>query len=839
MSADERRQGGRRARQVEKLDLPEGPGRQLRDALYELYLRADGPTLDELVASIAAADDLPGSPGRDTVSRILSGREPPATSQDAVTIAVALARLGGRDSAVVADRVKELWVAAKMAPPPAMPEQLGTPIRDCDPIGLEVHRAIDIPGPQGATTVLPGYVEREHDKRLTGIVAAAVSGNSRIAVMVGGSSTGKTRACWEAVRSLPDRWRLWHPIDPSRSAAAAGALAQVGAYTVVWLNEAQQYLLTVDPLEGEAVAAGLRTLLADASRSPVLVLATMWPHYWSTLTTRPDPNRPDPYAQARELLAGADIAVPDSFSAGDLRNLQSVAAHDPRLQHAARYAQDGRVTQHLAGVPELLARYRNAQPAAKAIIEVAVDARRLGHLVDIPHALLETAAPGYLSDFDWHQLGEDWLRQALTYTARPCHGVPGPLTPVRRRPDDAPSDGPRYRLADYLDQTGRAERAGRFPPAAFWNAAVTAITDARLLYDLGRQAEYRGRYHRAAQLYWHAGRRGSVQAHLDLAVLLRRAGEARAAEVLYRRLAEGGHLGALWPLAEMLQEAGDAAGAEAHYRELADRGNLSGLWALAGMRQKTGDTAAAEAIYREAADRGNTGALMEIAAMRVQMGDVAGAEAVCREAADRGDIGPLVELGQMRERAGDEDGARALYRQAAESRARGASVRSAGAMGAVNRSAVDNGGAGAQTQPSGTPKAGGGSVKDEAHYRRAVDGGNVVALLHLAGLRERAGDMAGAEAIYLRAAEHGNVAALMGLAGLKERAGDLAEAEALCGRAADHGTAVALTELAAMRERAGDTFGAGCVRRFGLADDGSVAASLKVDIAGLPLSASA
>ena len=50
------------------------------------------------------------------------------------------------------------------------------------------------------------------------MVKAAAEGSSGIAVLVGGSSTGKTRACWEALQLLRDQkpgWRLWHPIDTS------------------------------------------------------------------------------------------------------------------------------------------------------------------------------------------------------------------------------------------------------------------------------------------------------------------------------------------------------------------------------------------------------------------------------------------------------------------------------------------------------------------------------------------------------------------------------------------------------------------------------------------------
>ena len=80
----------------------------------------------------------------------------------------------------------------------------------------------------------------------------------------------------------------------------------------MWLNEAQRYLGTADGA-GERVAAGLRALLRDRDRGPVLVLATLWPEFWDELTARP-PGGADPHAQARELLAGHDIPVPAAFT---------------------------------------------------------------------------------------------------------------------------------------------------------------------------------------------------------------------------------------------------------------------------------------------------------------------------------------------------------------------------------------------------------------------------------------------------------------------------------------------------------------------------------------------
>lgn len=139
-------------------------------------------------------------------------------------------------------------------------------------------------------------------------------------MLTGGSSTGKTRACWEALRHLPDGWRVWHPFDPTRPEAALAAIEQLAPHTVVWLNEAQHYLLTTSDL-GERLAAKLRTLLADPGRAPVLVLGTVWPEYWRTLTLQPEPGCEDPHAQSRALLAGHDLPVPLAFSETDLRAL--------------------------------------------------------------------------------------------------------------------------------------------------------------------------------------------------------------------------------------------------------------------------------------------------------------------------------------------------------------------------------------------------------------------------------------------------------------------------------------------------------------------------------------
>jgi hypothetical protein len=393
-----------------------------------------------------------------------------------------------------------------------------------DPFALEVHRPVRPEDAPPGLPELPAYMPREHDQLLAEVVRAAAGGRSGIAVLVGGSSVGKTRACWEALGLLRDQqpgWRVWHPIDPSRPDAALAELPRIGPRTVVWLNEAQFYLQAADGGLGERVAAGLRELLRDPARAPVLVLATLWPGFWNTLTARPEDGGVDPHAQARELLAGHDIAVPAAFTPAELGEL--AGSGDARLALAARLAADGAVIQFLAGAPELLARYRHAPPAAAALISAAMDARRLGTGAGLPRAFLEAAAPGYLTAGQWDALGEGWLEQALIYAAVPAKGARGPLTRIRPQDSgeqlagglDGSPGGPLYQLADYLDQHGRQHRKGQFPPPEFWSAAAEHAPPADQT-ALGNAADVRGLYRGAAQLHKNAAASGHLGAALYL-----------------------------------------------------------------------------------------------------------------------------------------------------------------------------------------------------------------------------------------------------------------------------------------------------------------------------------
>ncbi|WP_318653735.1 helix-turn-helix domain-containing protein, partial [Streptomyces sp. VITNK9] len=560
----------------------------------------------------------------------------------------------------------------------------GRPIGQWEPHALEVHPAgpssivpaSDTPGAQ----VLPGYVQRGHDLVVAEAVRDAAVGRSRMVVLVGGSSTGKTRACWEAVQPLSNRgWRLWHPFDPTRADAALDDLHRVAPKTVVWLNEAQHYL--GDRKAGERIAAALHGLLTTPERGPVLLLGTLWPEYAARYTALPSPGEEDPHSRVRELLSGRTLTVPDTFDAQALATAAALARDGDRLLADAltRADTDGRVTQDLAGAPELLNRYERATPAARAVLEAAMDARRLGVGLYLPQAFLTDAAADYLNDTEYDQLTQDWVEQAFAELAELVHGKQAPLrntTPRPRRrpptpfpPADIPppaTAGPMFRLADYLEQHGRTARRPLCPPVSFWHAALTHLTHPDDLNNLATAAQARHRLQWAHHLRHRAADHGSTDALFRLAELREEAGDREGAEHLYRQAADHGDTGALARLARMRERAGDRESAEHLARQAADHGDTGALANLARMREKAGDRESAEHLYRQAADHGDTGALANLARMREEAGDRESAEHLARQAADHGDTFALVYVAALREEAGDRESAEHLARQAAD-----------------------------------------------------------------------------------------------------------------------------------------------------------------------------
>ncbi|MCX4992131.1 MULTISPECIES: tetratricopeptide repeat protein [unclassified Streptomyces] len=691
---------------------------------------------------------------------------------------------------------------------------LGRPISLWNPYDLEVHPADalrDVSRSGHVEALLPAYVLRDHDQVLSAAVTDALQGRSRLLVLVGSSSTGKTRACWEAVQPLADHgWRLWHPFDPTRADAALEDLHRVRPQTVVWLNEAQHYL--GDATLGERVASAAHALLTDPGRMPVLILGTLWPDYARQYMALPSPGQPDPHSRVRELLAGRTLSVPASFDTAALRAAAVLAHNGDRLlaDVLTRASTHGQVTQDLAGAPELLRRYQHGTPAARALLEAAMDARRLGVGPYLSQAFLIDAAAGYLPEPDCDYLPDDWAEAAFTELSRPVHGKQAPLRRLANRPPgtpapvaSSPAAGLLFRLADYLEQHGHTARRRLCPPGPFWYAAHTHLTHAEDLRNLATAAQDRYRLQWAHHLRLRAADAGDPFTLTALAGAREKAGDSDGAEAMYRRAADAGAADALRLLASMRHKAGDRESAKALYLEAAHIGVGGALLSLAQAWEREGDQEGAEALAREAADAGDTLLLKVLAKMRDRAGDREGSETLYREAADAGDPYSLRALALLRDRAGDREGAEALARQAADA----GDTRVLRVLARLREQVGD---------PQGA----------ETFAREAADAGDTRALNILARMRERVGDQRGAEAMAREAAAAGDAPALLFLARVREQTGNREGAESLAREAANEGDFLALLGLALMRDAAGDWEGAETLYMETVAGFGAVSSAL-------------
>lgn len=384
----------------------------------------------------------------------------------------------------------------------------GRPVTQWKPVELGVHQVIG-GGP------MPVYVRRPHDGLLRAVLDPAVSA-SRLVVVRGGSSTGKTRTAYEAVA---DRLADWHLDYPLNVAALRERLeAGIPVRTVLWLGELRQY---ADADGGPAVLGRVADLLVGEGR---LVITTMWPEHWDTYAAaaRTGPGAADPAGTAGRLLErlpeltgrdlllidpahGGVIDVPDQFTTADLQ--AAVGTGDRVLAEAAAAAtsagQDGQVTQYLAGVPDLLRRFagRGGDPYGQAIITAAMDAARLGHASPLPAALLQEAAVGYLTGSQRTQDIGIWRDTALAWAAEELNGAVRALQPV---PPAAGTGVAGYQVADYLDQHGRRTRQDQAGPPSLWDAITTHTTSGGDLLHVGGSALVLGHFDLAVTIYTRA-----------------------------------------------------------------------------------------------------------------------------------------------------------------------------------------------------------------------------------------------------------------------------------------------------------------------------------------------
>ncbi|MFG2845815.1 hypothetical protein ACGF12_21985 [Kitasatospora sp. NPDC048296] len=323
---------------------------------------------------------------------------------------------------------------------------------------------------------------------------------SAFVVLTGDSSTGKTRALFEALRRLAPARPLWRPTNAAGLAELLGA-DRIAPGAVLWLNEAQRFLYGD---RSEEAAAALRELLM--TQTGVTVVGTLWTlPYWEDLT-RPAVET-DPRSQVRALLEAPvthRVSVPADLTTAERLRWESLAdsSKDPRMGRAVRAgAADGRVIQHLSGGPQLLAAYRmgpgaHFTHAEHALITAAITARQLGHYAPLSEELLTQAADAALPPH--HRPAEPgWGRDALIALTSGVR-ADGCRTDIRHSLTaliavrNISGGTTTYEPADYLHQSLVAAEDAPAPTPALWDALTMCTTDLASLVSLSSEAQRRG-----------------------------------------------------------------------------------------------------------------------------------------------------------------------------------------------------------------------------------------------------------------------------------------------------------------------------------------------------------
>ncbi|MEU7947939.1 tetratricopeptide repeat protein [Micromonospora taraxaci] len=528
-------------------------------------------------------------------------------------------------------------------------------MRSFDPKLAGVHPSIEVSG-QGAIRTMPAYIPREVDVKLQELLLARE--RKTFALLLGGSSAGKTRAAYECVRACLPAHDVLLPSDTQDILWLLGQ--KLKRPVVVWLDELQRYLV-----EGKGPNLEIGHLLALWSlNKPVIVVGTMWPdRYQSFMSFSPGDSLVDKSDSARKVLNVAQaLHVGDGFSPIEMSAAKNLAEKDARIKVALEDQNYG-ITQVLAGAPDLVNRWTHAGSLNKSIITAAVDIRRTGVSGLITDSLLNTAAQIYMSDEDMARASADWYESAIAYAVTPLKGATSALIPVARSAGAV--DG--YLLADYLTQYGERVRESIAIPDRLWGVAGDHVHDAKDLEGLGDAAQLRGLYKFAEGAFRRSFARGNAAAANYLGMMLFDQGrESEALEVL-RAAAATGEPRSLETFLDYIQYLAEPE-ALLETRKVADAGtklpHSDARTRLAGMLEKAGDLGSAEEQFQQSLLERRQGAHSSYAYFLERLGRFEEASVQFLLAARTGQTiyyevsaKRLAEQGRMRE-------AEALYREA-------------------------------------------------------------------------------------------------------------------------------------------------------------------------------
>ncbi|MEU4694886.1 hypothetical protein [Actinoplanes sp. NPDC023714] len=429
---------------------------------------------------------------RSTISSVLRGdRKPQRPVLESLLIAL-------DEPPEQREQILEMWEALSAV---SQDQDSALPcFADMSPRELGVHAAIQS---GDSPDELPGYVPRHFDPDLRSFIRNGVDRGCFV-VLIGRSSTGKTRSLYEAVRAVVPQWWL---VQPSTTEEIYRLLEERTERTVVWLDEMYRFFDSSPPLT--------KALIVKLRNAGLIVVGTIWFDDFRARTT----GMAARHAPESGLLECADqIDVAQTLRDVERRAAETLASTDSRIR-AALQVKDAELTQALAAGPELIRSWSHAPPYARAAMTAAADARRLGILTPLPSDLLVDAMAGYLTPAERVAPPSYWLREVESYAEPPVHETVAALSKVAGRRAGTSAG---YVAADYLAQHLHHERRTECPPGALWEALIDRLENAEDIRRLRDAAASRMRYRLQERALRRLSEAGDEQASAELAWLLAR-----------------------------------------------------------------------------------------------------------------------------------------------------------------------------------------------------------------------------------------------------------------------------------------------------------------------------
>ncbi|MBX9387641.1 tetratricopeptide repeat protein [Streptomonospora halotolerans] len=654
--------------------------------------------------------------------------------------------------------VTGVWVWAlrsagepESAPRPDRGGWWSAPVREVDALRAGAHRSQE---------GLPPYVARDRDAELADRVGEAVEHGGMVLV-VGPSTTGKTRAAWNAVANhLGDR-HVFVPApgcDPWALLGAVAEHARRGGRAVVWLDDLDRHLRYGTDID-QAVVQRLHEAHA-------VIVATMRQGPYDDLTSSAAGERGSA-ERNRQLVRTAVVRMDRTWSEQELE--RAAASGSRPLADAARRQRADRghgVGEYLASAPQLLelwhatrdlARGEGGHPRGHRVVAAAVDLARIG-VARADTALLEAAHHAYPLP---PVLRPESFAEALAWATREHENTCGLLLPA------GDGDPDLWRPFDYLvDETDTPV------PPQLWDIVLDRLDDPDAQVAFGWAAYDTDRFAVAEAVWRKAAEVRSPRALNGLGCLCLRRGDAGEAESWFRQAVDAGHTGAMCNLGMALSDQpGKEGEAETWYRRAITAGSVAAMTNLGVLLSARGDKGEAESWYRRAWEKGSAKAAANLGHLLADRGDHDEAVVFLRSAAEAGGTRSVGRLGRL------------LYQRGRPEEAEAWLLRAAGsgetdAMMYLFRLYTERG------EPE----------QALSWLRRAADGGSALAMYGM-GAHLTADDPAEAEAWFRRGAEAGLPAAEYALGVRLKARGESAEAEAWIRKAADTGEPSAMFAL--------------------------------------------